>query len=77
MIRVNIPHRSDLTYNQYKWIIEQIDEQVLIDFIESTFSVDELLSVDYPEQDNNLDNDDFVFIKQFYWLHNNHLKESN
>ncbi|MCO8044024.1 hypothetical protein NI467_01340 [Acinetobacter bohemicus] len=65
-----VPHRSDLKYDQYKWIIEQIDEQVLIDFIESTFGVEKLLSVDYPEQHANLD-DEFVFIKQFYWFYKN------
>lgn len=65
-----VPHRSDLKYDQYRWIIEQIDEKVLIDFIESTFDVEELLSDDYPEQDDNID-DEFVFIKQFYWFYKN------
>lgn len=69
-----VPHRSDLKYDQYKWIIEQIDEQVLIDFIESTFGIEKILSVDYPEQDDNLD-DEFVFVKQFYWFYKNGLKD--
>lgn len=66
-----VPHRSDLKYDQYKWIIEQIDEKVLIDFIESTFDAEELLSDDFPEQDDNLDDGEFVFIKQFYWFYKN------
>lgn len=66
-----VPHRSDLKYDQYQWITEQINEQLLIDFIESTFGVEELLSDDYPKQDDNLDDEEFVFIKQFYWFYKN------
>lgn len=65
-----VPYRSDLKYDQYKWIIEQINEQLLIDFIESTFDTEDLISENFPEQDDEI-NDEFVFIKQFYWFYKN------
>jgi len=65
-----VPYRSDLKYDQYKWIIEQVNEKLLIDFIESTFDTEDLISENFPEQDDKLD-DEFVFIKQFYWFYKN------
>ncbi|MDO3664154.1 KAP family P-loop NTPase fold protein [Acinetobacter higginsii] len=69
------PHRSDLKFEQYKQIIKQINVEILIGGIEQSFKQHVLFSKDFPEQDDHLEEGEFIFIKQFYWLYKNQKDE--
>lgn len=71
------PHRSDLKFEQYKQIRKQININILIDIIEQNIEPEALFSENFPEQYDNLDDKDFVFIKQLYWLYKNRDDEKD
>ncbi|MBJ8496977.1 KAP family P-loop NTPase fold protein [Acinetobacter oleivorans] len=65
------PHRSDLKFEQYKQITKQININILIDVIEQNIELDSIFSESFPEQYDNLEDNDLIFIKQLYWLYKN------
>ncbi len=70
-------HRSDLKFEQYKQIRKQININILIDIIERNIEPEALFSENFPEQYDNLDDNDFIFIKQLYWLYKNRDDEKD
>lgn len=67
----SIPHKSNLKIENYNAIIKQIKLELLIQTIEQNFDLNTLYSKDYPEQDDYLEEEDLIFIRQFYWLYKN------
>lgn len=71
------PHRSDLKFEQYKQIRKQININILIAIIEQNIEPEAIFSENFPEQYDNLDDNDFIFIKQLYWLYKNRDDEKD
>ncbi|MDC4776365.1 hypothetical protein OHV98_18950, partial [Acinetobacter baumannii] len=61
----------------YKQIRKQININILIAIIEQNIEPEAIFSENFPEQYDNLDDNDFIFIKQLYWLYKNRDDEKD
>lgn len=69
------PHKSDFGRKQYNSLAEELDASIIMKSIKEHFP--HLLDTtdDFPTADNEQEEKDLLFVKQFIWLHNRVLEE--
>ena len=72
-----ISHKSDFERQQYDNLTNELDSCILINAIEENFPHLLDVSDEFPRMyDNQHENNQYLFVKQFIWLHRYVLKEA-